>query len=107
MSTEYDTRCSVCEKQEDRPAYIGYFDMKDIFSCDAHYDELYTRYIARRPKFVCDLHQKETWTHRDKKTDSLKKHSLSRGKSWEIEHRTLADDGKTVINSATGKPSEY
>lgn len=30
------------------------------------------------------------------------------GKAWEIDHRILSpDDGKTIINSSTGKPAQY
>jgi len=33
---------------------------------------------------------------------------ISAGKAWEIEHRTVSkEDGKTVINSKTGKEAQY
>jgi hypothetical protein len=32
---------------------------------------------------------------------------MSYGKSWEIDSRGLAEDGKTVINKVTGKPAQY
>lgn len=36
------------------------------------------------------------------------KHRISEGKKWEIDHRIVSkDDKKTVVNSATGKVTQY
>ncbi len=40
--------------------------------------------------------------------DDGKVHRITAGKRWEIENRTISkDDGKTVINKVTGKPTQY
>jgi hypothetical protein len=80
---------------------------EEVYACDSHYDELMERFIRSKRRGLCDPHQAESWTHRDKKSGSLRKHKLSKGKAWEIGNRTLASDGKTVINRITGKLSEY
>ena len=50
----------------------------------------------------------ERWEHRSKKTGSIVKHKLTKGKDWEIENRRISlDDNKTVINTKTGKPAQY
>jgi hypothetical protein len=80
---------------------------------DAHDGVLYCPacYVRTRRKHGYDhtLNQTlERWTHRSKKTDSLVHHKLTKGKDWEIENRRVSlDDGKTVINKATGKPAQY
>ncbi len=49
----------------------------------------------------------DKWEHVDKK-GIVHKHRLTGGKSWEIDNRrTSPDDGHTVVNRATGKPTEY
>lgn len=49
----------------------------------------------------------DRWEHVDKK-GIVHKHRLSVGKDYEISNRAISrDDGKTVINSKTGRPSDY
>lgn len=48
----------------------------------------------------------ERWSDVSKKGVE-RNHKITTGKAWEIEHRTLAEDGKTVINSVTGKEAQY
>lgn len=52
----------------------------------------------------CDLGQTvEVYPNKDGKEGRL-----TTGKAWEIENRSISrDDGKTVINSKTGKPAQY
>ena len=96
--------CLLCGKQEARPIYIGYFDMKDIYSCDEHYPELDKRYIRNKRFSNANLHLAvDSWEN----TKTHKRQKVTTGKAWEIAHRTLAEDGKTVVNSVTGKEAEY
>ena len=61
----------------------------------------------RQSKYNAQLNQTvESWTHVDKKGVEHK-HKISGGKQFEIVNRVIAEDGKTVINKVTGKPSQY
>lgn len=62
--------------------------------------------VPSKPFSNVNLHQAEKWTHVDKQGNE-KKHKLTQGKSWEIENRTLAEDGKTVVNKKTNQPAQY
>lgn len=100
--------CSYPECSVDGPIVVLYAPV-EIRSCDAHWSEMYSRYLTGKKKPNVNLGQTmEKWTHVDKKTGRTINHKLSVGKSWEIENRRVSqDDGKTAINRITGKPAEY
>ena len=83
------------------------FHPVEVLACDGHYPLLAEAYLRRKPFRNVSLGQTlEKWTHVDKQGNE-KKHRITAGKAWEIDHRTLASDGKTVINKKTQKEAQY
>ena len=91
-----------------------------MFNCPTCGSETSKLIIFSEPKFLgcqsCGVAKKafrnvnlgqteQKWTHINKQGEE-KKHRLSVGKSWEISNRTLAEDGKTVINRITKKETQ-
>ena len=78
-----------------------------IYGCRSCVDAFMGR--KYRPQANVNLGQTvQSWTHIDKKSGNEVKHRLTVGKNWEISQRTISkDDGMTVVNRTTGKPTEY
>lgn len=94
-------KCYLCPSQG---VYGIVLAPTEVYSCESHYDELFYSFIKRKSRSVCDLH---TSVDSYENTKTHKRQRISKGKDWEIKHRTLAEDGKTVINKVTGKEAQY
>lgn len=99
--------CSYPECNAEGPIAVLYSPV-EVRSCDEHWPMLYKQYFTGKNRSNPNLGQTlEKWTHIDKKSGRQIRHRITTGKQFEIVNRGLADDGKTVINKATGKPAQY
>lgn len=99
--------CSYPECQAEGLVVVLYAPV-EVRSCDEHWPVLYKHYLTGKKRSNTSLGQTvDKWSHVDKKTGRTVDHKISGGKDWEIVNRVISkDDGKTVINRVTGKPSQ-
>lgn len=100
-------KCSFPECVTEGNLAAVIFHPLEVLACDEHYSVLAEAYLRRKPFRNVSLGQTlEKWTHVDKQGNE-RKHRITHGKAYEIDSRGLAEDGKTVINKKTGKPTQY
>ncbi len=91
--------CKLCGQPADIPVK---YSPEEVWSCDSDYAQLAA--INLKDNGRARLNSTvDSYT-----STSGKVGKITAGKDWEIKHRRISrDDGRTVINSKTGKEAQY